>query len=87
MDAVIKPVKGEKKELLDKNIAFRKLRGSDICEKKEERAQLDKKESHSGWDSARSGFRLLCASHLNIFTSSAETQLMANGTVWSQLQS
>ena len=64
---VIKPIKEKKKELLDKNIAFRKLCGSDTCENKEERSQLDKKESHSGWDSARSGLRLLCASHLNIF--------------------
>lgn len=82
MDVVVKPVKEDKKDLLDKNIAFKKL-----CEKKEERAQLDKKESHSGWDSARSELRLLCASHSNIFATSTDTQLMAKGTVWSQFQS
>ena len=87
MDVVVKSVKEEKEELLDKNIAFRKLCGSDTCEKKEEGAQLDKKESHSGWDSARSGLRLFGVSHLNIFATSTQTQLMAKGTVWSQLQS
>lgn len=87
MDVVVKPVKEEKEELLNKNIAFRKLCGSDTCEKKEEGAQLDKKEFHSGWDSARSGLRLLCVSHLNIFATSTKTQLMAKGTVCSQFQS